>query len=369
MILAIAVVIVGLIVLQFCLILIRVNFFWKSYPPKKKGELPSVSVLIAARNEELLLPELLKSLQRISYPSEKIEFLIANDQSTDETESLINTWCIHHSNRYAQNITKNESGKYHKNGKANALAILAEEATGEFLFFTDADCEISTGWIQSGIAAFDSDIGLVVGITQVHSRDFFGKYQELDWWNTLGLVKVAADLGIQTTGLGNNMAIRKSVYLNCGGFKNLPYSLTEDLEIAKSITKVGFKTTHQVRPSMRAQTKQEDSLVDLLSQRKRWFSGVMTLPFSWLVLLGIQFFYLPAILFILSHYLHIGLGLLLLKNVLQTSFIKKFANRAGVKINWSYLIGFDLYFFCINALTILYYFWPSKIRWKSRTYL
>jgi cellulose synthase/poly-beta-1,6-N-acetylglucosamine synthase-like glycosyltransferase len=368
MILAFAVVIVGLIVVQFCLILIRVNFFWKSYPLKQTDELPFVSVLIAARNEEFLLPKLLKSLEKINYPSEKIEFLIANDQSTDDTESLVNAWCAHYPNRYAENITQNESGKYHQNGKANALAILADKASGEFLFFTDADCEVSTGWIKSGIVAFDSETGLVVGITRVHSQDFFGKYQELDWWNTLGLVKVAADLGIQTTGLGNNMVMRSSAYFTCGGFKNLPYSLTEDLEIAKSITKAGFKTVHQVSPGMRAQTKQEDSLAKLLSQRKRWFSGVMTLPFSWLVLLGIQFFYFPAILFILSHDWQIGLVLLLLKNVLQTSFIAKFANRAGVKINWSYLIGFDLYFFSINTLTILYYYWPSKIRWKSRTY-
>lgn len=357
-----------LLIFQFVFILIRVNYFWKDHQSDLPSDLPFVSVLIAARNEEIQLPKLLESLEKLEYPDEKITFLFANDQSTDKTEKLLEDWCGKKSNRKFITISDSEIRKYHPNGKANALAILGDYARGDFLFFTDADCEVNPAWIKTGIAAFDPKIGLVIGITQVSGEDSFGKFQTLDWLNTLGLVKVASDLGLRTTGLGNNMVIEKSAYLKSGGFKNLPASLTEDLEISKSISNAGYKISHQISPGMLTKTKQEDSIKSLLQQRKRWFSGVITLPFFWLILLSLQFFYLPAVMILVVHNVAFGLGVFLMKTLLQGVFLREVSTRAGMKLKWNYLIGFDFYFFLINALTILYYFWPSKIRWKSRDY-
>ena len=98
------------------------------------------------------------------------------------------------------------------NGKAASLATLCKAATGDFLFFTDADCQVNSQWIKAGVSSFNPKTGIVIGITKVESNSILGKVQELEWWNTLGQVKIAADLGLQTTGLGNNMIIRKATY-------------------------------------------------------------------------------------------------------------------------------------------------------------
>jgi len=368
MIISIVILIGILLIFQFVAILIRVTYFWKDHQESLPSDLPFVSVLIAARNEEYLLPNLFKSLEKLDYPEEKIMFLFANDQSTDHTEKLMEDWCGKKSNRKFITISDSEIKKYHPNGKANALVILGEIAKGDFLFFTDADCEVNPVWIKAGIAAFGQNTGLVIGITQVAGKDFFGRLQALDWLNILGFVKVASDLGLQTTGLGNNMVIEKSAYIKSGGFKNLPATMTEDLGISKAISEADFEIVHQISPEMLTKTKQEDSIKSLLQQRKRWFSGVITLPFFWLILLSLQFFYLPAVIVLLVHNLALGLVIFTIKTLLQGVFLGKISSRGGIKLKWGYLFLYDFYFFLINALTILYYFWPSKIRWKSRDY-
>ena len=194
------------------------------------------------------------------------------------------------------------------------------------------------------------------------------KFQEIDWWLTLGFVKVATDIGVQTTGLGNNMIICKKAYLKSGGFRGLPFCLTEDLEISRAIQREGFVIAHQISPEMHVKTKPEVTFRKLLEQRKRWMQGVMTLPIYWKIILALQVLYFLGLGVVFSFHVVFGLGIILAKVLLQSMFVAVVARKAGVKINWFYLLVFDFYNFNTTALTILYYFWPSKTKWKSRIY-
>jgi cellulose synthase/poly-beta-1,6-N-acetylglucosamine synthase-like glycosyltransferase len=360
-------VIVILVLLLLGFELLRISFFWKNHenPPISW---PTVSVLIAARNEVKFLPRLLASLEQLEYPNEKIEFLIIDDASEDQTGEIISAWCKGHVNRKGFNSLRDGVGFQGNNGKAASLATLCKEAIGDFLFFTDADCQVNSQWIKAGVSSFNPKIGIVIGITKVESNSILGKFQELEWWNTLGQVKIAADLGLQTTGLGNNMVIRKTTYDQSGGFEQTAKSLTEDLEISRLIHQTGYKLAHQISSQILAFTKAELDLNALLNQRKRWFSGVLTLPISLLILLNLQFLYLPALLFFTFHFPLLGILLFTLKLCLHGSIIRVLLFRTAQKVNWIFFLFFDFYTFLINALTILYYFYPDKISWKSRRY-
>ena len=364
----IAVVVVLLLFIQFIVAWIRLFFFWKDHSGITDKDLPKVSVLIAARNEEEDLPDLLSSFEKLDYPSDRIQFLFADDQSSDATGEILKVWCAMHPNRTFLTIAPSQTGLYNQNGKANALAILGEKATGKYYFFTDADCEVNPNWVREGVYSFSEKTGLVIGITQVKAKKLLEKFQEIDWWLTLGFVKVATDLGIQTTGLGNNMVISQEAYERSGGFKNLPFCLTEDLEISRAIQRSGFKIAHQVSSGMLAITKPEVSFKALLDQRKRWMSGVMTLPYYWKFILALQVIYFVAVLGIMFIKPSFGLSLAFVKSLLQSIFLFSLAQKVGVKINWLHLMVFDFYNFCTTVLTILYYFWPSKTKWKSREY-
>lgn len=360
--------IIGLILVQFIIAIVREGFFWRDHHRELPSEWPAVSVLVAARNEERDLPDLLKSLDRLDYPADRIQFLFADDQSVDRTPELLEGWCATAPNRAFLTIAPSQTARYNENGKANALAILGEKATGDYYFFTDADCEVNPNWIKEGVGCFGENVGMVIGITQVKAVGLWERLQGIDWWLTLGLVKVATDMDMKTTGLGNNMVISKVAYQQSGGFRQLPFCLTEDLEISRAITREGFGIAHQVSPGMLAMTKAETNLRNLLHQRKRWMKGVMTLPFYWKLILALQAAYFAAwiILTVLAPVMGISLGLA--KILLQGTFLTRIAGKAGVKISWLTLFIFDFYNFYTTVLTILYYFWPAKTKWKTRIY-
>lgn len=357
----------GLVIIQYVVLVLLLKKNWKDHS-KPETLLPEVSILLAARNEEKDLPDLLRSFDQLDYPAEKLQFLIADDQSTDSTAQIISDWVARGNNRALISIRKDQVGRFQKNGKANALAILSKQATGSFFFFTDADCEVPSGWIREGVSCFEPETGLLIGITQVKGDEFLAKMQELDWWNTLGIVKVVTDLGLPTTGLGNNMVISREAYEACGGFEHIPFSVTEDLEISKSIRAAGYRIHHQVSEKFLNKTKAEKNWTALLRQRKRWMAGAMTLSFSWKVLLSFQFLAFPALLALIALDWKLGVGFWGLKILVQALFLSVFSRKSGQKIDVGPLIAFDFYQIWNLSLTILYYFWPGQIEWKARKY-
>lgn len=357
----------SVILIQFFLILWRFKWNWLEFPAPKNHDWPKVSILVAARNEEENLPKLLESFEKLDYPKDKIQFLFANDQSEDETPEILKDWCKSQTN--ASFITTKKLADSHPvNPKAEALAQLSEIANGEIYLFTDADCAVSEKWVKGMVSGFGPNVGMVVGVTHVYWKGFLRFFQDLDWWNTQGFMKVASDLGVSTSGMGNNMAVKKRIYDECGGFENLKFNLTEDLEMSKAIAKAGYRVHSEIKPETLVLTKAEKSLKKLLAQRKRWMFGVLTLPWYWKVILAFQFFYFPATFFLIFQLGWLMVPFILAKIFLQAGFHKSIASRAGLKLSYFSLLSFDFYFFPTTALTILYYFWPSPIEWKSRIY-
>ncbi|MFC3880271.1 glycosyltransferase [Algoriphagus namhaensis] len=354
-------------ILQFLVLTFCIQFKWKNWGRQGINEC-TASILIPCRNESRDLPYLLASLEKLDFPSEKLDVWLADDQSSDNTAKILSEWCSKAENRHFIQISADEEAKYHINGKANALAILSRKCEGEILFFTDADCEVPSKWLQEGVRSFPSDAGMLLGVTQVKSKGLFGKMQEVEWWHTLAIVKVTSDLGMGLTGLGNNMMVRKAALIQSGGFESLPDSLTEDLALSRQLVSQGYKVVQQVSPEILAKTKAERGIKNFLEQRKRWISGVVSLPWYFQLLLALELSFYPAIISLTILKLSLGLSIWGLKLLVQSIFIQVFASKAGQKVRLYQLYLFDFHQIVTAPLSILYYFWPSKISWKSRTY-
>lgn len=367
MILFVTLVFVFILLLQNVLLIILSRIKFLNHRRELPPNLPLVSVLIAARNEEQYLPRLLASLERMDYPKEKLQILIADDQSSDSTLAIIKNWCDRPSRCFIE-IEADETFSRNANGKANALAFLEKKAKGQFLFFTDADCEVNPNWIKESISCMDQKTGMLIGITRVKGESLFAKLQEIDWWNTLGIVKVVTDLGWPTTGIGNNMVVSREALEKVGGFANLTFCLTEDLELSRSIRKAGYGIIDQVSPEILVLTKAENDWKSLMHQRKRWMQGVATLPFFWKVMLFFQAAFFPSIFYLIWLDPLIGISLWILKIAFQGFFIRGLSSRVASPPRWKNLLMFDFYYLVSTCHTILYYFWPSQIQWKSRKY-
>lgn len=238
---------------------------------------PSVSVIVSARNESAHITECLTSLSRLNYPPDKLEFIIVNDRSSDNTGELIDCFIEQKSQFKAIHITTPHP---FLSGKAGALSHAIQISRGEIIFVTDADCIVPEHWIKQMIPHFVTNVGIVAGFTLIKSMSgkfsLFEKIQAIDWFYLLTVASGAAGLGIPLSCVGNNFAFRKQAYSDVGGYEGVGYSLTEDFALLNAIR---CKTSWQIRfpllPDALVVTKPISSISGFIRQRKRWATGAL----------------------------------------------------------------------------------------------
>ncbi len=115
------------------------------------AELPSVSVVVAALDDEQALHDCLASLTAIDYDPEKLEILVVDNGSRDGTLELARSFPVR---------TLEEP----RRGVCFARNAGIEATMGEIVAFTDPDCVVTTGWLREIAAAFaDPAVGAVAG--------------------------------------------------------------------------------------------------------------------------------------------------------------------------------------------------------------
>jgi len=121
---------------------------------------PKVSILIPARNEEAVLGRLLHRITALTYPKDKLEVIIVNDSSTDDTGRVAQEFSRMYSYFKVIHRASSDGG----NGKSRALNEGLKHATGEILFCFDADYYPQVDIIEKLTAYFvDPEVGAVQG--------------------------------------------------------------------------------------------------------------------------------------------------------------------------------------------------------------
>ena len=121
----------------------------------ENDNLPFVSVILAAYNEEKVIAEKLRSVFNSTYPEEKIELLVGSDGSTDNTNEILHV-----------NANEHQALRFfqykERRGKPVVINQLRDEAMGEVLIFTDAQVIFTEETIFELIKHFrNKKIGLV----------------------------------------------------------------------------------------------------------------------------------------------------------------------------------------------------------------
>ena len=126
----------------------------RQHPDHPLPSLPSVSIILAARNEEANLPAKIENLKMTSYPRELLQFVIASDGSTDRTTEILRE----HSSTLVP-VLLDQSG-----GKAAALNEAVKHATGDVLVFQDARQMVDGNAVAELVRRLeDPNIGAVSG--------------------------------------------------------------------------------------------------------------------------------------------------------------------------------------------------------------
>ena len=128
--------------------------FWPR-PVRRGSVLPSVTILIAVRNEEIWLPSKLQNLAQVDYPADRLQIVVVSDGSTDATNTILAAW----NNPALCVVTLSDHG-----GKATALNHGVAAAQGEVIVFTDARQTIASDALKNLVANFaDPAVGCVSG--------------------------------------------------------------------------------------------------------------------------------------------------------------------------------------------------------------
>jgi cellulose synthase/poly-beta-1,6-N-acetylglucosamine synthase-like glycosyltransferase len=365
-------------------------------------EWPFISIWVAARDEAANIGDCLKALVKLDYPVDKLQILVGNDQSTDDTAEIAREWAVRYPCIRVIDIVDNDSGL---RAKARVMAQLDVHAQGEYYLITDADVRVKPDWAKYMIRSLGENVGVASGTTMVTSQSSYRGWdriwshlQGMDWTYFMGLLNAISYAGVPATAVGNNMIVRKKAYWDTGGYANIKFSITEDYKLYSEICDRGYAWNNVMSPPVLAHSMETKGFNALLHQRKRWLSGGKELPWYWWVLFGVfGLFYVvvpmaivvlmisnPSVACSLFDDATLGIWdremreiliwlirLWGIKWILQGLQIATTHIKVGENITlsfWAWLMLYEVYLTVVTLSTAIFFTLPSKTVWKGRRY-
>ena len=163
------------------------------------------SVLIAARNEEKNIGNLLKSLYNQTFSKELFEVIIIDDHSEDETISIVENFLKEHKDINLKFF------KAEKEGKKHAISQALHLAENELILVTDADCFLKENWIESIVNFYKEENCkmILAPVLLSPAETFFEKIQVLEHLSLIGSTAGSASIGVPVMCNGANMAYER----------------------------------------------------------------------------------------------------------------------------------------------------------------
>lgn len=231
-------------------------------------------MIVAARNEASNIDACLRALLAQDYPPGRLQIITVDDRSEDRTFEIMTNLRKLSEGRIA--VEKIDFVPENFSPKKFALSRGIEMSTGEIIFTTDADCIPPREWVSETVPLFSGDVGMVIGPAPFEpSPTFLEKLLALDNLATAFVAAGAAGWNIGVTCSGRNLAYRRSVYDEVGGFKTIQHSLSGDDDLF--LQQVGKLTRWRIRYSLNAKTtvpsRAAQSPREFVTQRRRHVSA------------------------------------------------------------------------------------------------
>jgi len=339
----------------------------KKFTKISEDELPTASVIVAARNEEINIEGCLKSLDALQYPGGKLEIIIVDDGSTDKTPVLIENFIKEKNNFKRITISNDEESKMA--GKTKAVARGIENASGEIILTTDADCQVKPTWAKTIASYYKKDVGVVNGYTTQTAENIFQGMQAIDFIYLLLVAAGTINLGKPISCIGNNMSYRKKAYEEAGGYENLPFSVTEDFILLMGIAKLKeYKIIYPLEKDALVTSLSCDSIKKLVRQKKRWGVGGLGVPFTGFLIMFWGFFTNLCILLTPFFFSTVWLYLVFFKIVTDYFVLFPVHQKLGIAKNIKYFLAHQLYYL-LYVVALPFLVLPNrKVVWKGRKY-
>ncbi|MGA7720969.1 MAG: glycosyltransferase [Ignavibacteriaceae bacterium] len=338
----------------------------RKYLRIKFEQLPTATVIVAARDESENILRCLKSLDNIEYDEDKIEIILVDDNSKDGTGKIIDKF-IFDKPKFKKIVPKDASGTL--KGKTNALANAINIAKGEIILTTDADCVVPPLWVKTITSYYREDVGAVNGYTTQLAYNSFSGMQAIDFIYLLTIAAGTINLNKPVSCIGNNMSYRKCAYIDTGGYENLPFSVTEDFNLLHAIQKLKkYKIIFPLDKEALITSIPFKKFERLFHQKKRWGIGGLQVSLTGSSIMAWGFatnlYILLTPLFFTAGCLYLAVFKLAI-DYLVLYFVHK---QLGIIKNLRYYLNFEIYFILYVLILPFIVAFSRNVTWKGREY-
>jgi poly-beta-1,6-N-acetyl-D-glucosamine synthase len=346
-----------------------IAFVWRGwlsllkYSPQMPASEAFISVIVAVRNEQKTIRNLLKNLTRQQYSA--FEIIVVNDHSDDDTERIVRDF----ESPFVKCIQNQGTGK--KQAITTGVAI----ANGTIIATTDGDCSIPSTWLPGINRFFSEDIQMVIGpVTISGEGNLFSHMQQIEFASLIGTAAATSAYEMPIMCNGANLAFKRELFHKVGGFEGNKHIPSGDDEFLMR------KFLHVSPGSIRfaadkncvVSTVPHSTIGEFLQQRLRW-AGKWRYNSSFFALLVALFVLSVQIVTIIGYFELIRTGnpgwlaIILIRFVLDVTVLQAFCNFLGVRWRWiAFLLLFLIYPFYVFYVALASNF--LSFSWKGRLY-
>jgi len=210
-----------------------------------------ISIIIPSFNSAKEIKKCLESFKTQTVNGENYEVIVVDDGSSDGTKDVVNKYPVRYI--YQQN-----------SGPAAARNHGVNQAQGEIILFTDADCEPQPNWIEEMIKPLDdSHIIGVKGAYKTHQKELVARFVQIEYEHKYERMKKFRYIDFIDT---YSAAYRRDIFLKYGGFdERYPRASVEDQEFSFRLFQDGYKMVFN--PSAMVFHKHSARLMDYLKKK------------------------------------------------------------------------------------------------------
>ena len=331
----------------------------------------SLAVIIPARNEEQSIRNVLDDLLTQSY--QEFTAYIVDDRSTDRTSEIVGEYQKKSDKLKLIRINETPTGFA---SKKYAIHTAIQAAREEIIVTTDADCRLSKDWLQAINQSFDEQTGFLFGYVKFvpFKNNYLNNWQSFDYFVLMCAAAATVQMGYPFAAAAANLAYRRQLYLEIGGFGPLAHRISGDdvllMQRFRQLTNKKIKFMKSGKGTVSTQT--EPTWRQFFRQRMRWASNSSIQwklnIFFFTFLAGIYgynliIFFLPVILIVKGLSIYPWIVLLLLKYISENLFLKTgsqiFENSEKMKFFPIWFLTHPLYIIVIGLVGQI-----GKIKWK-----
>jgi cellulose synthase/poly-beta-1,6-N-acetylglucosamine synthase-like glycosyltransferase len=279
----------------YLIIYSRLAFYRRKPEAGADADPGPVSVIICAKNEYQNILHNLPLILEQEYAS--FEVLVVNDASEDDSIDILNSYSRQYPHLKIFNLEQNLN---FFSGKKFPLALGIKSAAHDIILLTDADCRpASREWIKKMASRFSDKTNIVLGYgPYAREKTFLNRFIRYDAFMTAFNYLSFSLAGLTYMGVGRNLAYRKELFFDSGGFVShyrLP-SGDDDLFINKVAKRRNVRI--EISPEAHTLSHAKRSFSDWVRQKKRHYTTSSLYKFRFKLLLSLQ--YLVKLLLVLT---------------------------------------------------------------------